>query len=75
MAEPPRRIPYHLKDCVDEKIEEMMKSDVIEEHPTGQPAPWISNIVIAPKDDDDICIELDAKNLNKAMQASRKTSR
>ena len=70
VAEPPRRIPYHLKDRVDEKIEEMMKSDVIEEHPTGQPAPWISNIVIAPKDDDDIRITLDAKNLNKAVQAS-----
>ena len=35
VAEPPRRIPYHLKDRVDEKIEEMLKNDVIEEHPTG----------------------------------------
>ena len=70
VAEPPRRIPYHLKDRVDEKIDEMSRSDVIEEHPTGQPAPWVSNIVIAPKDDGDIRITLDAKNLNKAVQAS-----
>ena len=70
VAEPPRRIPYHLKDRVDEKIDEMLRSDVIEEHPTGQPAPWVSNIVIAPKDDGDIRITLDAKNLNKAVQAS-----
>ena len=57
VAEPPRRIPYHLKDRVDEKIK-MLKSDVIEEHPTGLPAPWVSNIVIAPKDDGDIRISL-----------------
>ena len=65
VAEPPRRIPYHLKDRVDEKIDEMLKSDVIEEHPTGQPAPWISNIVIAPKDDGDIQFTLDAKNMQR----------
>ena len=70
MAEPPRRIPYHLKDNVDEKIDEMLRSDVIKEHATGQPAPWISNIVIAPKDDGDIRFMLDAKNLNEAVQAS-----
>ena len=33
-------------------------------------APWVSNIVIAPKDNGDIRITLDAKNLNKAMQSS-----
>ena len=70
VAEPPRRIPYHLKDRVDEKVDEMLRSDVIEEHRTGKPAPWISNIVIAPKDDGDIRVTLDAKNLNEAVQAS-----
>ena len=64
VAEPPRRIPYHLKDRVDEKIEEMLKNDVIEEHPTGQPAPWISNIVIAPKDEDDIRITLEMPRIS-----------
>ena len=33
-------------------------------------APWVSNIVIAPKDDGNIRITLDAKNLNKAIPAS-----
>ena len=70
VAEPPRRIPYHLKDRVDEAISEMARNDVIEEHPSGKIAPWVSNIVIAPKDDGDIRITLDAKNLNKAIQAS-----
>ena len=70
VAEPPRRIPYHLKDRVNEKIGEMLSSDVIEEHPNGESAPWVSNNVIAPKDDGDIRVTLDANNLNKAVQAS-----
>ena len=47
VAEPPRRIPYHLKERVDLAIKDMLKYDVIEEHPREEPAPWVSNIVIA----------------------------
>ena len=32
VAEPPRRIPYHLKSHVDEAVIDMVKNDVIEEH-------------------------------------------
>ena len=70
VAEPPRRIPYHLTERVEEAIEEMINNHVIEEHPQGEVAPWVSNIVIAPKDDGNIRITLDAKNLNKAIPAS-----
>ena len=70
VAEPPRRIPYHLSERVEEAIKEMVNNDVIEEHPQGEMAPWVSNIVIAPKDDGNIRITLDAKNLNKAIPAS-----
>ena len=55
-----------MKDVLDE----MLQSDVIEEHPSGEPAPWASNIVIAPKDDGDIRITLDAKNVNDAILSS-----
>ena len=70
VAEPPRRVPYHLESRVEESIVEMMKNDVIEEHPSGEPAPWTSNVVIAPKEDGDIRITLDAKNVNKALLSS-----
>ena len=70
VAEPPRRIPYHLENRVEESISEMLKNDVIEEHPSSEPAPWTSNIVIAPKEDGDIRITLDAKNVNKALLSS-----
>ena len=69
-AEPPRRIPYHLESRVQEVIDGMLQNEVIEEHPSGEPAPWASNIVIAPKDDGDIRITLDAKNVNKAILSS-----
>lgn len=54
IAAPARSIPYHLKERVEQVIEEMVKQDVIEEHPSAEPAPWVSNIVIAPKSDGSI---------------------
>ena len=70
IAEPPRRVPYHLESRVKDVLDDMLQNQVIEEHPSGEPAPWASNIVIAPKDDGDICITLDAKNVNDAILSS-----
>ena len=70
VAEPPRRIPYHLRERVDEAIKGMIHNDTIEEHPHGEQAPWVSNIVVAPKDDGDIRITLDAKNVNKVLKSN-----
>ena len=70
VAEPPRRIPYHLKERVENAISLMLQDDVIEEHPCTEQAPWVSNVVIAPKDDGDIRVTLDAKRVNKALKAS-----
>ena len=67
VAEPPRRIPYHLLSRVDEVINEMLTNNVIEEHPNGEHAPWVSNIVIVPKDDGELRVTLDATNINKAL--------
>ena len=67
---PPRITPYHLKDRVDKAIKDMIDQDVIEEHPTNQPAPWISCALIAPKAIGDIRVTLDSRNLNKAIQST-----
>ena len=40
---------------------------IIEEHPTNEPASWVSNAVIAPKPDGSIRITLDVRNVNKAI--------
>ena len=39
VAEPPKRIPYNLKERVADAIDEILANDVIEEHPIGEPAP------------------------------------
>ena len=70
VAEPPRRVPYHLKSRIEEALADMVNQGVIEELPPKQQTPWISNIVIAPKDDGNIRVTLDAKNLNKALLSS-----
>ncbi|CAB4041353.1 Hypothetical predicted protein, partial [Paramuricea clavata] len=57
-------------DRVAKVIEETVSQDVIDEHPPIEPAPWVSNAVIAPKPDGTIHITLDARNVNKAIQAS-----
>lgn len=64
---PARSIPYHVKERV---IEEIVKQDVIEEHPSVEPAPWISNVMIAPKSDRLIRMTAHARNVNKVVQAS-----
>ena len=58
---PPRSAPYHLKDRVDKAIQEMITHDVIEEHPSNEPALWVSCAQIAPKSDGNIRVTLDAR--------------
>ena len=70
IATPPRSIPYHLRERADKVINDMIAQDIIELHPTAEPAPWISNTVLTPKDDGALRITLDAKNINKAIQSS-----
>ena len=45
----------------------MINQDIIEEHPTNQPPPWVSNAVIASKTDGSIRMTFDARNVNKAI--------
>lgn len=70
VAEPPRRVPYHLVSRVNEIIDGMLKDDVIEPHPVGEHAPWVSNLVIVPKPDGGLRVTLDATNVNKALLSS-----
>jgi hypothetical protein len=67
---PAHSFPYHLKERAQKVIDEMIEQDVIEEHPCDQPAPWISNAVLAPKQDGSIRVTLDARNVNKALLSS-----
>ena len=64
---PQRSILYHLKEGVSKVIEDIIKQDIIEEQPINEPAPWVSNAVIASKLDGSIRMTLDARNVNKAI--------
>ena len=63
-----RAMPYHLQERGHMAIEEMLTDGVIEEHPRHEPAPWVSNCVLAPKPDGGIRITLDARAVNKAIE-------
>ena len=67
IATPPRCILYHLQERASKVIEDMIKQDIIEEHTINEPAPWVSNAVIAPKLEGSIRMTLDAHNVNKAI--------
>ena len=67
---PRRPIPYHLRDRVDKVIQEMLDEGIIEPQPMDEPAPWVSAPCLVPKPDGSIRITLDARNINKAIEAN-----
>ena len=67
---PRRPVPYHLKNRVDKALKEMLDEGVIEPQPRDEPAPWVSAPVFVVKQDGSIRITLDARNINKAIQAN-----
>ena len=69
---PSHSFPYHLQERAQKVIDKMIEDGVIEEHPHDEAAPWISNAVLAPKDDGSVRVTLDARNLNKAIQLTNR---
>eukprot|EP00795_Rhopilema_esculentum_P005359 gene5359-biopygen364 len=51
VAEPQRRILFHIREKVKRAIEKLEKGDIIERAPETQPTPWISPIVAVSKKD------------------------
>lgn len=66
VVQPYRRVPAPLEKRVDDKIDEMLRQGIIEKV-TGV-AKWISQMVIAPKDDDDVRICVDMRRANMAIE-------
>lgn len=65
VAQPYRRVPIHLEDKVEEKLNEMLKQKIIEE--VNEPCRWVSPMVIVPKANGDIRICIDMRQANKAI--------
>jgi len=64
VAQPHRRIPFHVRKQVEEKLMQLEEEDIIER--AEGPTPWISPIVIVPKphkpDEIRICVDMRAVN-------------
>ena len=73
IAQKPRRVPYHLIEPLQNRIEEFVKSDIMEKVPDHKAITWCSPIVVQPKPKNpkDIRVSLDLYLLNKSMLRTR----
>ncbi|RXN08544.1 putative protein K02A2.6-like protein [Labeo rohita] len=69
IAQPIRRIPFHLREAVEWKIQQLLELDIIE--PVTTATPWVNTVVIVPKTDKDIRLCLDMRQANKAIIRGR----
>ena len=71
VAEPQRRIPFHIREKVKHAIGIFEKDGIIERVPSTQATPWISPIVAVPKKSDDVRISVDMRKPNQAIHRIR----
>ena len=68
VAQPVRRLPFGLRDKVDDKLNDLLKKGIIEELPETTPTRWVSPLVVVPKaDGKDIRVCVDMRRANKAI--------
>ena len=70
VAQPVRRLPFGLRDKVDEKLDELLEKDFIEEV-SSRPTEWVSPLVVVLKSDGDIRICVDMRRANEAIVRER----
>ena len=68
IAAPARPIPFHLRERFDNEIMKMQEAGIIENH--EGPAPWIYNVVLAPKDNGGMRITVDMRAANRAIRST-----
>ena len=69
VAQPNRRTQFSLREKVKEKIEELVAIDIIE--PVEGPTPWVSPVVVVPKQNDEIRLCVDLRRANEAIIRKR----
>ena len=52
VAQPVQRLPFGLRAKVDEKLDDLLAKDIIEEV-SHNPTEWVLQLVVVPKTDDD----------------------
>ncbi|CAB3986704.1 Hypothetical predicted protein [Paramuricea clavata] len=73
IAQKPRRVPYHLLEPLEQRINEFVESDIIEKVPEQEAIEWCSPRVVQPKakNPKDIRVSLDLQILNQSMARTR----
>ena len=69
VVQPERRLPYALREKVNEKLNELLEADIIE--PVRGPTPWVSPLVVVPKPNGEVRVCVDMRRVNKAVMRSR----
>ena len=65
---PPRRIPASVKMRLNEKLDRMVKMEIIT--PIEEPTDWVSSLVIVEKPNGQLRICLDSRHLNQTIKTS-----
>ena len=71
VAQPARRIPFHIRKALDKALDELEEHDIIE--PSVGATPWVSPLVVFPKPNnpDEVRVCIDMRQANKAIQRER----
>ncbi|KAK3700539.1 hypothetical protein QZH41_000759 [Actinostola sp. cb2023] len=69
VAQPQRRVPFHVREAVDKKLQELEDLDIIESV-TG-PTPWVSPLVAVPKSNGEVRVCVDMRRVNEAVIRER----
>ena len=69
VAQPMRRVPFSMRDKLEQKLNELVDLDVIER--AEGPTPWISPVVVVPKPNGDIRLCVDMRQANGAIVRER----
>ena len=69
VAQPHRRIPFHMRDKVEKELQRLEQLDVIET--VDGPTEWVSPIVVVQKKNGKIRLCVDMRQANKAMKRER----
>ena len=72
VAQPARKIPFHMRQKVKAAIEKLEQDGIIEK--VEGPTPWVSPLVVTPKKDGDVRLCVDMRMANRAIQRERHPS-
>ena len=69
VAQPQRRVPFHVRKDVDKKLKELQDLDIIED--VEGPTPWVAPLVAVPKSNGGVRVCVDTRRANKAVIRER----